>query len=148
MKVLDKQLRVFFLALACVTISSFIDCNLPELELLNIATTVSHGPNLAFTSSLVFLAVTFIVLLVFGGRGLWWSLVDAISVTGLLSLIVSPIYWITVGEWKTALGLGLSGLLAFGGTMALYWLAKKMPEKRPLFPEDQTEIAEQGRKKK
>lgn len=148
MRVFNKQLRVLFLTSVCVVVSSFVGCGLLELESLNITTAVSHESNLTFNFGLVFLTITFVILLVFGGRGLWWSLVDAICISGLLALIVSPIYWITVEEWKTALGLGLSGLLALGGTMALYWLAKKMPEKKPLFLEDQAETTGQERKEK
>lgn len=74
-------------------------------------------------------------LLVFGPRGLWWSLIDAVCATGTLCLGLSPLLGWAAGSFWTALALAATGALTLAGCIALYRWGKDRPVIR-LFPRD------------
>ncbi|MFH1046775.1 MAG: hypothetical protein V1738_00590 [Patescibacteria group bacterium] len=80
----------------------------------------------------------FVLLLVFGRRGIWWAAIDTICIVGLLSLVLCPIYGTTSGQWSLAFAIGVSGLLAFGGTFLLYRRFRTVPEKKPIFTDEES----------
>lgn len=135
---LAGRVAKFFLILVGSAIL-YVGCDTNSLSASQrLALTGSDTPHLLSVFA-AFLGVMFILMLVFNGRGFWWAWIDAVCVVGLLSLVTCPIYWAATGHWLIALAVGISGLLALGGTMVLYWRSGKMPNKKPLFPNDGTE---------
>ncbi len=129
-----------FLKLLAVSALLFSGCNLQDLSLQEQLARAESDPSHLLSIFAGVLGSTFVIMLVFGGqRGLFWSFMDSVCIVGLLSLVTCPIYWATSGHWKVSLGIGVSGLLSLLATAFLYWRYSLMPERRPIFPQEEPE---------
>ena len=61
----------------------------------------------------------FLLLVFFGGRGIWHGLLETIQYVGLISLVTCPFYYILTRDVSAAVAIGLSGFLAIAVTYFL-----------------------------
>lgn len=75
----------------------------------------------------LFSTIVFVMSLVFGRRGMWWSIIDGICAAGVLTLALSPIYYWMTRSFAAGTVVGVTGLLSIVGPVIVYRWAKDRP---------------------
>ena len=79
----------------------------------------------------------FLVLYLFTWRGIWVAALDSLRLTGVISLILAPLYWLATNNWQAGAAMFLSGTLALGVITTVFHQSLQQPPAPPPAEDDE-----------